>query len=221
MSEKPPSGRRVSKPRDPARRRRILDAAKRHFTQYGFKGTNLDAVASDAGCAKGALYLEFTDKEALLREVMAEVLAAIRARFEAEVAALESPHARLVATLRFAFHTLQTEPILARLLRDDPELQALRPHELAAEQGPAVRAQVDELGAWVDEGMARGEIREDIDRDAIPFVIGVLRFAPQHLSLGTGGLIPGDRVLAAIVDIFAAGLAARTSPRRGAPGRLK
>ena len=60
----------VAGPRDPARRRRVLDAAKRHFTLYGLKGTRLDAVAADAGCAKGALYLEFADKEALLIEVV-------------------------------------------------------------------------------------------------------------------------------------------------------
>lgn len=189
----------------------MLDAAKQHFTRYGFKGTRLDAVAEDAGCAKGALYLEFPDKEALLREVVDEVFRSVRARFEAEVVGLPSPLARLVATLRFAFKMLEVEPIFARLLRDDPELALLRPPPEQAASMPAVRAQVDELAAWVDEGIACGELRQDLDRDALPFVIGLLRHAPMHLPL-SAGLIAGERVLAALLDIFAAGLAARPEP---------
>jgi AcrR family transcriptional regulator len=203
--------RRPTGPRDPARRRRVLDAAKQHFTRYGFKGTRLDAVAEDAGCAKGALYLEFPDKEALLREVVDEVFRSVRARFDAEVVGLPSPLARLVATLRFAFKMLEVEPIFARLLRDDPELALLRPPPEQAASMPAVRAQVDELAAWVDEGIACGELRQDLDRDALPFVIGLLRHAPMHLPL-SAGLIAGERVLAALLDIFAAGLAARPEP---------
>lgn len=203
--------RRASGPRDPARRRRVLDAAKQHFTRHGFKGTRLEAVAEAAGCAKGALYLEFPDKEALLREVVDEVFCSVRARFDAEVVGLASPLARLVATLRFAYKMLEVEPIFARLLRDDPELAVLRPPPEQAAQMPAVRAQVDELAGWVDEGIACGEIRPDLDRDALPFVIGLLRHVPMQLSM-TAGLIAGERVLAAIVDIFAAGLAARPEP---------
>jgi TetR/AcrR family transcriptional regulator, cholesterol catabolism regulator len=208
--------RRASGPRDPARRRRVLDAAKQHFTRYGFKGTRLEAVAEEAGCAKGAVYLEFPDKEALLREVIDEVFRAVRARFDAEVVGLASPLARLVATLRFAYKMLEVEPIFARLLRDDPELAVLRPPPEVAAQMPAVRAQVDELAAWVDEGVACGEIRADIDRDAVPFVIGLLRHVPTQLPM-TAGLIAGERVLAALLDIFAAGLAARPGP--AAPAR--
>ena len=186
----------------------MLAAAKQHFTRYGFKGTRLEAVAEEAGCAKGALYLEFPDKQALLREVIDGVFRTVRARFEAEVVGLASPLARLVATLRFSYKMLEVEPIFARLLRDDPELSVLRPPPEVAAQMPAVRAQIDELAGWVDEGIRRGEIRADLDRDALPFVIGLLRHVPLQLSQ-TMGLIAGERVLAAIVDIFAAGLAAR------------
>ncbi len=186
----------------------MLDAAKQHFVRFGFKGTQLAAVAEAAGCAKGALYLEFPDKEALLREVIDEAFRSVRTRFDAEVAVLKSPLARLVETLRFAYKMVEAEPIFARLLRDDPELAFLRPPPEVVAQMPAVRAQVDELVTWIDEGIACGEIRADIDRDALPFVIGLLRHAPTQLPM-TAGLIAGERVLAAVVDIFAAGLAAR------------
>ncbi|WP_438017831.1 helix-turn-helix domain-containing protein [Sorangium sp. So ce315] len=201
--------RRPDRPRDPARRTRILDAARRHFIERGFKGTNLDAVAAEAGCAKGALYLEFADKESLLREVVERSFAAIRARFAAEVLGLESPLERLVATLRFAYRQQAAEPLFGKLLREDPDLRALRLLDDAA-TAAAAKAQIAQINGWVDEGISRGEIRPDVDRDAIPAVLGVLRFAPQHLGLVTSlGAFSGERTLDAIADIFRAGLAAR------------
>lgn len=194
--------------RDPSRRRRILDVAKRLFTERGFRGTTLDAVADEAGCAKGALYLEFADKESLLREVADETFAAIRARFTAEVVSLESPLARLRETLRFAFREYAAEPLFPRLLREDPELQALGVGQ-RADQMAAAKAQHEMLLSWVDEGITRGEIRPDVDRDVVPAMLGVLRHAPQHLAYGRAvGLPAGERVLDALVDLFAAGLAA-------------
>jgi TetR/AcrR family transcriptional regulator, cholesterol catabolism regulator len=201
--------RRVTAPRDPARRRRILDAAKRHFSMYGFKGTNLDAIAAEAGCAKGALYLEFADKRALLREVVDETLAAVAARYAKEVMSIPSPLERLASTLRFAFRETATEPIFPKLLREDPDLRVLG---LAgnADVAREAKAQVDVLASWVKEGIAKGEIRPDVDSEAIPFVIGVLRFAPQHLGLVTQlGLFSAERVLEGIVEVFRDGLAAK------------
>jgi TetR/AcrR family fatty acid metabolism transcriptional regulator len=202
--------------RDPARRRRVLAAARRMFAAYGFRGTRLDDVAAEAGCAKGALYLEFADKESLLRAVVDEVFAEVRARFEAEVVALPSPRERLVATLRFALREALAEPLFFRLMRDDPELAVLRPPEAAEAQAAAARAQIGELLGWVDAGVAAGELRPDLDRDALPLVIGLLRALPQHLPM-IAGMMPPERVLAAVVDIFAAGLAA-PAPRAGRPG---
>jgi len=196
-------------PRDPSRRRRILEVAKRHFTGRGFKGTKLDAIAAEAGCAKGALYLEFADKESLLRAVADEAFAAIRERFAAEVLAIESPLARLGETLRFAYRQYAREPLFGRLLREDPELRALG-IGARGDEVEAARAQIELLAGWVDDGVARGEIRADVDRDVVPYVIGVLRFAPQHLAINEGlGLMASERVLDGIVGLFTAGLAVR------------
>jgi TetR/AcrR family transcriptional regulator, cholesterol catabolism regulator len=203
-------------PRDPTRRRRILDVAKRHFTARGFKGTTLDAIAEEAGCAKGALYLEFADKETLLRAVVQETFAAVRERFAAEVVAISSPLARLGETLRFAYRQLAREPLFNRLMRDDAELRALGSSN--EEDGRAARAQIEQLVSWVEEGIARGEIRPDVDRNIVPYAIGVLKFAPQHLAMTDDlGLMPIDRVLDGLVELFLSGLAARPVSRKRAP----
>ncbi len=192
------------------RRRRILDAAKRSFTANGLKGASLDAIAAEAGCAKGALYLEFADKEELLREVVSETFAAIKARFDADVASIPSPLDRLVGTLRFAYRQFAAEPLFAKLMRDDPDLRVLVPPGGEAAMKRAAEAQSAQLTGWIDEGIRLGEIRSDVDRDAIPSVIAVLRFAPEHIALATSlGVVSTERALEALLDVFRMGLAAR------------
>ncbi|MCK9538101.1 TetR/AcrR family transcriptional regulator [Dokdonella sp.] len=66
------------RPKDPEKRAAILDAAKRLFPQWGFEGTSMDAIASEAGVSKLTVYSHFTDKETLF-------FCAIRARCEEQM----------------------------------------------------------------------------------------------------------------------------------------
>ena len=51
---------------DAERRDQILDAAMRLWTKRGFDATTVDAVAREAGLAKGTIYLSFPTKDAIL-----------------------------------------------------------------------------------------------------------------------------------------------------------
>ncbi|WP_226663338.1 TetR/AcrR family transcriptional regulator [Microbulbifer aggregans] len=53
------------RPKDPAKRRAILEAAKTLFLTHGFAGTSMDAVAAEAGVSKLTVYSHFSDKENL------------------------------------------------------------------------------------------------------------------------------------------------------------
>lgn len=189
-----------------------MDVAKRHFTERGFQGTRLEDIATEAGCAKGAIYLEFDDKETLLREVLEQTFTGLMDRFTRDVVALPSPLGRLRETLRFAYRQHLAEPLFGRLLRDDPELRVLRTS--VGEDWKAGAAERNAmLMQWVDEGIRSGEIRPDVDREIVPAMLGALRLVPQHLALVTAhGSVSGDRVLDAIVDLFEAGLASHTPP---------
>ncbi|WP_413625344.1 MULTISPECIES: TetR/AcrR family transcriptional regulator [Luteibacter] len=58
------------RPKDMEKRAAILDAAKALFTQGGFAGTSMDAVAASAGVSKLTVYSHFGDKDNLFREVI-------------------------------------------------------------------------------------------------------------------------------------------------------
>jgi AcrR family transcriptional regulator len=48
----------------------VLAAASRVFSNNGFHGTSLDAVAEEAGFSRGAVYYNFSDKEQLFLELL-------------------------------------------------------------------------------------------------------------------------------------------------------
>lgn len=51
---------------DPARRREILQAARRRLEHYGYEKTTMAEIATDAGVAVGTIYQYFKNKEDLI-----------------------------------------------------------------------------------------------------------------------------------------------------------
>ncbi|WP_375773579.1 TetR/AcrR family transcriptional regulator [Archangium gephyra] len=205
------------------RRQRILQVAKSHFERFGFRRTRIEDIAREAGIAKGAVYLEFESKEVLLHAVIEAVLEETGRRYAAEVMALESPRERLRATLRFAYRELARDALLERLVREDPELTVLRSLAESGDNPRKADAQVEMIRAWVREGIERGELRAGLDVDAVPFVLGLLRFLHYHTGIiTTGDRISRERLLDAVIDIFIAGLSAPAptpQPPSRSPGR--
>jgi TetR/AcrR family transcriptional repressor of mexJK operon len=69
-SQAPAPKPRRGRPRDPARGRRILEAAQRHFNEHGLERANVDAIAADAGVSKMTVYNNFGSKEGLFQAVV-------------------------------------------------------------------------------------------------------------------------------------------------------
>ena len=56
----------------------ILNAAKKLFTNYGFKRVSMDEIASEAGVTKKTVYTYFSSKEELLKYCIKEELQNMR-----------------------------------------------------------------------------------------------------------------------------------------------
>lgn len=52
-----------------AQRARILDAARRCFSERGFQGASIAAIAEAAGMSQGLIYRYFTNKAAIIRAI--------------------------------------------------------------------------------------------------------------------------------------------------------
>ena len=63
-----PTGRRPEE--DSAKRKQILDGARRVFLDLGFDGASMGEIARVAGVSKGTLYVYFTDKHHLFEAIV-------------------------------------------------------------------------------------------------------------------------------------------------------
>src|SRR3954447_11088375 len=57
---------------DSAKRRQIMDGARKVFLAQGFEGASMNDIAKVAGVSKGTLYVYFQDKERLFAAVVEE-----------------------------------------------------------------------------------------------------------------------------------------------------
>ena len=72
------------RPRDPERMARLLETAQAHFSQHGYEGASLDAIAAACGVSKVTIYSYFPTKAALFA-------AAITHRIEAQFSPADWP----------------------------------------------------------------------------------------------------------------------------------
>ncbi len=65
MSDKQLTSNGPGRPKDPAKRKAILEAAETLFMRNGYDGSSMDAIAAEAGVSKLTVYSHFTDKDTL------------------------------------------------------------------------------------------------------------------------------------------------------------
>lgn len=103
-----------------ASRAAILEAARDLFGRHGFGATTMDAVAAEAGLAKGAVYHHFASKEALFEAVFDLVSAGLARDCAAAGRAEPDVLAAMVAANRHYFAVCSHGPLAQIVLRDAP-----------------------------------------------------------------------------------------------------
>src|ERR1700738_5373179 len=138
-----------------ARRRQILDGARRCFAEFGYDGATVRCLEQAIGLSRGAIFHHFRDKDTLFFELAHE-----DAERMADVASREG----LVQVMRDMlaapdqFDWLATRLEIARKLRHDPAFKkewTKRSAELAA-------ATIDPLRRQKQAGRVRDDIPSDV-----------------------------------------------------------
>ncbi|TXK79607.1 TetR/AcrR family transcriptional regulator [Paenibacillus sp. N3.4] len=70
-----------------AKKRMIMESAKKSFALFGYKGTTMDQIAKIAGVGKATIYTFFANKEELLHDIVQSLVVEMKA--VAEKALLE------------------------------------------------------------------------------------------------------------------------------------
>ena len=158
-----PEGARNGTSRDPeGTKTAILAAATREFSDKGFGGARIDAIAAQAKINKRMLYHYFGGKEDLYLAVLEETYAGIR-RAEAKLdLAHREPEEGMRELVQFTFHYFLDHPEFLSLLGTENLLKAKflkRSERILAINSPLI----DELRDVLARGARKGVFRAGID----------------------------------------------------------
>jgi AcrR family transcriptional regulator len=172
-----PAPRRRGRPRSEAAHRAILAAVVELLPEHGLGGLTIEAVAARAGVGKTTIYRRWDTKNDL-------IVAALRQlRPEGappDTGSLVGDLEAMVALQRQRLEASALPRVMPRVLAEaseDPDLHAA----IVANAVAPIRAILDE---FVDRAVARGELREDVDRASL---VDILHALPVYLLLMSGG----------------------------------
>ncbi len=186
-----------------ARRRRVLEAAARCFAKDGFARTRIEEVAAEARVSRALVYHHFGSKEELARQVQEHMLEEWSAAVDQAIAGAPSAGDALAAWLRVNLADLRRRPLLHAILADAAILASF---EDSARRSMQVWR--EKLVALLREGVARGELRPDLDVESTAEVLRAMQVGMmQHLLSDEPYIdVSGERHLEAATRLLVAGL---------------
>jgi AcrR family transcriptional regulator len=203
MSEGTATAQPLGRPRDARADRAILAAALELIAAEGVNELHMDDVASRAGVGKATIYRRYESKEALVVAAVSELVS------EIAIPDTGSTRGDLLALMREAV-TLYTGSVAGPVMRSlvgalgrRPELAQIVRDEFLAKRRAA-------LGEVIERGIARGDLRADLDLELAVDALGGALF---YRLLITGGPID-DGLATGVVELILRGFAPDEGPRR-------
>lgn len=197
-------------------RQAVLEAGRALFASHGWAGTTVAAVARAAGVSVDTVYSSVGRKPDLLLAVHDMALSGGDEPLPAE----QRDYVRAVREASGARAKLEVYAAALgdRLPRTVPLAEALRS---AGETDPACRRVHEHLEERRAQGMRRlaaelratGELREDLDDEAVADLLRTMNSPPVYLLLSHGGAEP-QRYVTAVTEVWTRTL---VSSRRGSP----
>ena len=149
-----------------ARRDRLVEAAMRHFAEHGYRGGRIEDIAAEVGVAKGTVFLDFGSKEGLFLAAYQRAVSRLPAWLDAPADILDQGFWTtldwwLEGTEQFNADDWVPNR-LAMIGRYDTGMGLRRPIDRY------MRSE-DPYGTleFVEFGVSRGEIRDDVDAEMI------------------------------------------------------
>jgi AcrR family transcriptional regulator len=171
------------------RRERTIEAAMRHFAEHGYRGGRVEDIASAVGVAKGTVFLDFGSKEGLFLAVYEQAVSRLPAWLDAPSKVVDEG---VWATLDWWLE--RTEQYNAEDWVPNRVAVIGRHDTGLGLRGPIERfmRSEDPYGTleFVEFGVGRGEIRDDVDPEMIASMLDWLAERFQE-ALASEELDPG------------------------------
>jgi len=196
--------------RSEARPDEILDAALALFVRQGFAQTKVDQIAAEAGLSKGAVYLYFPSKEALLEGLVRRAVAPVAETVVAELSHAEG-HPReailkVTEAIKAAMGNEKTMAVPMLVVREAPSVPSI---SRIYREAVLMRV-LPALASLIERGIERGHIRSVDPEMTVRTLVGPL---VAHVILAkVFGIVPArglalDQLITNHLDIVFRGLA--------------
>lgn len=194
------------RPKDLAKRKAILEAAKRLFPRHGYDGISMDSIAAEASVSKLTVYSHFKDKDSLFA-------AAVKARCEEQLPhrtfvlpGAAVPISETLAGIAERFHALacgdEAMEMYRMMAARGPGKDKLA--QIFYDAGP--KRTIDSLEALLRKAHAAGKLQVAEPRKAAEhFFCMVKGVAHMRALLGCAAMPRGDTVeehLQSVVTLF-------------------
>jgi AcrR family transcriptional regulator len=203
-------------PNRPDKQQLLIAAARELFEHYGYRKTSIDDVVRRAGVAKGTFYLYFRGKDELFLKVLMAIRDELLADYFERLSTIESAAEKIAFTLRFTLEAFEKHPLFARITAMDDELrvalQGVGDSEIKAETEQSLKF----FKGLFEEGIARGELRADLDSEVAPIIFGSLKMMHFFKEAIAAAGVPREQFIDVLVDIGVNGIA--TSRIKGGRG---
>ncbi|MGW9478946.1 TetR/AcrR family transcriptional regulator [Saccharomonospora azurea] len=200
----------MPRPRVPDRRGRILSAARDLMLEKGWPATTVADIAAHAGIGKGAVYLEFPDKAAILAAVLNRSMRQLTADVHRRVREAREL-VDLSAVYRFGVEALLDEPVMRALYLGDTAV-------LGEHVGQVVDRRYVERAGWLTDYVRRlqdaGVLDPAVPGDVIVRVLSVFTLGLVHAPGVLGASDPEELTEAVrlFADLVGRGLATESRP---------
>ena len=159
------------------RKEQILKAAERIFAQKGFHESTVAEIAKEARVSEGTIYEYFSTKEGLLFTIPEAFIAKARAQNLFHLQLIRGAANRLRAIVHLYLHTWQENPDYAvinlLILKGNLNFRQTEGYRL-------IRQGFREITGIIEDGIASGEFRADIDAYVVR---SVLMGAVDHATI--------------------------------------
>jgi TetR/AcrR family transcriptional regulator len=175
--------------RTDAKRQLIVECAMRRFAQHGYQGAKVEDIATELGIAKGSIFQHFGSKSGLFLEVYKQAVSSLPAWLDAPADVLEQG---FFATVNYWLE--RTEHLIAEdWIPYRVSLIGSYGSDLSLKRDIGrFLVSEDPYGTleFVEFGIARGEVRDDVDLEMVVSLVDWLSDSLQNALL-TEELDPG------------------------------
>lgn len=171
------------------KRELIVEVAMRHFAEHGYRGARVEDIAAEVGVAKGTVFLHFGTKEGLFLAAFERAVSELPAWLDAPQDVIDrgfwSVFDYWIDLTEKSLSDAWVPNRVAMIGRHDTGLRLRRPID-------RLMRSEDPYGTldFVEFGIRRGEVRDDVDPDMIATVLDWVAERFQD-ALGSEELDPG------------------------------